>query len=220
MIEVEVPMKKVLVILIVGMMSLFVAPTAFAVSFGFGHIVESGDDPSQLANGSIGEAQLELQVTESGDQALFTFINNGPELSSITDVYFDDDTPLLEFSGFQSTGDVVFSVGASPENLPGGGNVSFSADHSYDSDSPIQQNGVNPGESLGLLFGILGDGFDDILAALYDGTLDVGLHVQGFDDGGSEAFTVAPVPEPSTVVLLGMGMIGLVATGRKKFKKQ
>lgn len=218
-------MKKALVTLVFGVMSLLLTGTAFAVSFGFGHIVESGDGPSALADGEIGEAQLSLDVTEysNSNQVLFTFYNNGPELSSITDVYFDDDEPLLDFADtFFYSGTVTFSEGANPGDLPGGNNVSFSTDYAYDSNNPATQpNGVNPGESLGILFNYLdGNDFAAIIAALNSGAMDIGLHIQGYEDGGSEAFTVAPVPEPSTVILLSMGMVGLVATGRKKFKKQ
>lgn len=35
----------------------------------------------------------------------------------------------------------------------------------------------------------------------------------------SNPYDVAPVPEPSTIVLMGLGLVGLAGFGRKKFKK-
>jgi hypothetical protein len=75
--------------------------------------------------------------------------------------------------------------------------------------------------------GIFGASFNQIIGSS-EGEYSIGIgdQVQGilFASLGSQSdFAVAgyttPVPEPSTVLLLGLGMIGLAGLGRKKFKK-
>lgn len=214
-------MKKISLQFMFTLVLLLFATPAFAFSYGFNHIVEQGDGPSQLANGAIGEAQLSLEVTPYGTKVLFTFSNKGSEASSITDVYFDDDTPVLSFSNeFINSGTVAFSQGAAPSDLPGGNLVSFSSDYAFDSNPPVQSNGVNPGESIGIVFDIsAGKDFDAVIAALNDSSLAVGIHVQGFADDGSESFvnSSVPVPEPAILFLLGGGLCGILGIGRKGF---
>lgn len=78
-------------------------------------------------------------------------------------------------------------------------------------------NGVNPGESLGILFnlqpGFSNPMFTAILADLKSRSLQVGIHAQGFSGGGSESesFVNEAVPEPLTMLgagaAIGMGAL-------------
>lgn len=161
---------------------------------------------------ATGEAQLFVEVIDlGGGQTLFDFFNTGPLASSITDIYFDDG-PLLSIAVIDdSDPGVSFSLGASPGNLPSANNASppFVATIAFSTESnpPAQPNGINPGESLGITFDlIVSNTFDDVITALLDGSLRIGIHVQGFAGGGSESFVNdGIIPAPSAIVLCGLG---------------
>jgi hypothetical protein len=219
-------MKKYALILIA--IGLLTGGPAHAALFGFDNITNNN-----AGDAAIGESQLSVNVIDAGsDQVLFTFLNSGPEASSITDVYFDDGS-LLSFDSLIDADDnggdpgVDFSQGASQPNLPGANNASppfvTSANLSFGSEPPTQPSGVNPSESLGILFDIAsGSSFADVLARIASTELRIGIHVQGFASGGSESFVnnPTPTPEPATMLLLGSGLIGLAGFGRKKFSKK
>lgn len=209
--------------------------SANALTLGFGNI-----SANNVGDATIGEAQLTVDITDAGGgQVLFTFKNAGPAASSITDVYFDDGTllgiaSLIDADEGGGDAGVDFSQLASPGNLPSANSADpvfeTTAGFSADSDAPAQPNGVNPGESLGVVFDLInGKTFADTLVALdigggVDG-LRIGIHVQGFAGGGSESFVngggdpIAGVPEPGVLSLVGFSLLGmLVARRRRAFK--
>ena len=208
--------------LILGALAaLLVAPVpARAVALGFGCI--SNNIAGDCA---IGEAQLAVDVLDAGGgQVLFSFSNAGPAASSITDVYFDDGSLLsiaVVINDLVAPGIVDFSQGASPGDLPAGNNAdpdfNTTAGFNADSNPPTQPNGVNPGEVLGIQFALLpGKTYADVLAELGDGTLRIGLHVQGYASGGSESLVNEPLPEPATLALLMLGAGALVAARSRR----
>jgi len=199
---------------------LFSAAAQAGPTYSFTHIVEPGDGAVQLADGVIGEAQMFVELLDFGGQVEFVFTNTGPALSSITDVYFDDGL-LLGIASINNTpGFVEFSQLASPPELPGGNNLAppfvTTDGFSADSDPPAQPMGVNPGEQLGIVFDLQGGAtHQDVVNDLASGALRIGIHVQGFASGGSEAFVNngifdpgdgnGVVPAPGAVVLAGIG---------------
>jgi hypothetical protein len=201
--------------LALGALGFVYASQAQAIPYSFTCITNNN-----AADCATGEAQLQVDVTDAGGgQVLFTFTNSGPNASSITDVYFDDGTLLGIASITNGTG-VSFAQGASPPNLPGGASISppFETTVGFlaDSDPPAQPNGVNPGESLGILFDLQGGGtFADVVSELGTGELRIGIHVQGFAGGGSESFVNdGVVPEPTAALLFGLGALAVARRSR------
>jgi MYXO-CTERM domain-containing protein len=201
--------------IVLAAMAVSSATALATVTYSFQNVTANS-----VANAASGQAQLSVDVAPVGlNQVSFTFFNAGPAAMSITDVYFDDGT-LLGIASITNGPGVNFSQGASPPNLPGGNLLTpafnTTAGFFADSDPPAQPNGVNPGEQLTIVFDLInGQTFNDTINALNTpgDYLRIGIHVQGFADGGSESF-VNNVPAPGMLALAGAG--GLFAARRKR----
>jgi hypothetical protein len=189
------------------------ATPASAVEFNFFNLTNNGSP-------DVGD-QLSVEVSQIGTNVCFYFTNDVGIASSITDIYFDDNTGVLSLPVVitQSSG-VDFSAGASPGNLPGGNEATpdfeATAGLTADSNPPTQQNGVNSSsEWLQLCYG---GTLASVLQALGSGDLRIGLHIQGFADGGSDSYinNPNPIPEPSTMAIAGLGALGFVGYGLRR----
>ena len=215
---------------------------ADSVVMGFDNI-----SANRVADATTGEAQLSVTMTDLGfnassgrNQVEFRFANSGPNASSITDVYFDDGTLFGIASISDSGSGVSFSQGGSPGNLPSGNSLDpdFETSQGFlaDSDPPAQPKGVNPGEWLAIVFDLLpAKTFQHVKAALLNpdpsqgDSLRIGIHVQGFNRGGSEAFVNTPpedepgtpssVPEPSSIALLSIASLGIMGYPLRRRRK-
>jgi hypothetical protein len=228
-------MKKITVIiwLLVGLFVLQAPSVTYAFRYTFDAITSNSQESVD-----IGEAQLVVDVTDAGGGedpasplALFTFSNLGPEQSTIFEVYFDDGTLLDIDSIINAPPDVEFHRILGANNLPGGENLDpdfeTTVNFSAKADSPGPKNGVNPYESLGILFTLQGtQTLQSVLNDLETGNLRIGIHVGNFANGESESFVNnplpqdpnIPIPETSTGILLGLGLVGIFGLG-KTFRK-
>lgn len=201
------------------------ATAAVVATMGF-----DGVSNNSVGNINAGEAQLTVAletVDTNPSQVRFTFRNTGAAAMSITDLYWDQlYQRLANIASFTDSGaGVDFGIEASPDNLPSGNSVNFIADISADSNSPAQPNGVNPGEFVSVLMNLnVGHSVSSVVSDLQLGVLRVGIHVQGYANGGSEAFvntgpTIVgpiPAPEPGAIGLFGLGLLAIGLRTRRK----
>jgi hypothetical protein len=122
----------------------------------------------------------------------------------ISKVFFDDNNNHLSGPSvnFSNIGQVGFSGGASNDQLPQGGN-GFTTDYAFSRVGPGNEYGIQGGEKLGLSF--VAD-YNNVIAALNDGTLKLGLDVQALPNGQSDSYVSSntqDTPEPLTMLAAG-----------------
>jgi uncharacterized protein (TIGR03382 family) len=202
----------------------FVSSANGAFMLGFDGV--ANNDPDNVA---AGEAQLMWSAEElDGDpmtgptRVAFTIFNMGDEPMTITRIYFDAEA----FESIDSTASmddgVAFGPNIGPPNMPAGRNIGFNSRDGLRVGAlpPGPKNGVNPGESVTVVVE-LKDGYTflDTLIGLNDGSIRLGLHVQSFEDGGSESFVNVELPEeliptPGAATLLGLSGVLLLRRRR------
>lgn len=218
--------------IVLAVMCLCIGSAFAGATYGFNAVTNNNDNDVET-----GRSQIFVEVNrvfDNSEQAMFTFTNTGPENSFIADVLFFQNSFLSwDYSlidADQSYGDITgdggvdFSYGSRETknysrkyDIYGYTYVAASA--SFDKGHA----GVDIGESLGVIMTpVPWITYDNVLNALNDGSLSIGIKVQGFDSGGSERFisgcqvipsyddtvseVAAVVPVPGSVVL---GLLGI-----------
>lgn len=210
--------NRIILIVLSGVMT---ATLSAAPTLPFHRITDNS-----TANEGIGESQFSMSLAKVGEtEVRFMFYNSGPAPSSITRIYFDDGQSsclnLIRSIDNSSPG-VSFAAGAAPHNLPAGNTIGFrtTASLSLGSNAPVQPNGINPGEYLGINVAVTS--YDDVWQHLSSGALRIGLHVQGFADGSSESYvngiSVVPLPASAALVFVGAGLVSILRRRKIVFK--
>lgn len=192
--------------------------------YGFNNITNNN-----ATNVAVGKAQAGLDVSSYGtNQVKFFFTNIGLAAAAISNIYFDEPTALFTTATtIQNGTSTSFYKPTTPTNMTGGSAIGFVADKQIAAYTPVTTNGINPGESLGVVLTLAsGKVFNDVITALQTSALRVGIRMQGFSAAGGESFINKPtsstppppvVPEPSGLVLASLAAVGLAVS--RKFRK-
>lgn len=205
------------------------APTVFAQSASFAQTALNfvpfiAQDVNDI---SLSAINIDAFVIDIGTGTRFSIINNSgidgnyitATRPTVTQIYWDMNAPLVptstSFNAALSSPTVNFTSGGSPSNLPGGTNISFSADYRFSPINPQVKNGLDPSETG--VFDFQGVSYSQVIAGLTNGSLRIGMHIQevGINGTDSKSFVNQAIPEPSSIFLLfGTTLLGVLRRRR------
>lgn len=206
-------------------MAMLVATGAFAsasaaATYNFGNIAGGDTFGDALA------ANFSLEVTDLGGNQVMFEVESATLIGTyfIGKIFIDDSANVLggettAYSDANSVGDVNYLYDGA-QNFPQGNIIGFDTTASYKIEKGNgNSHAVQPGESAAFIFT---GNYNDMIAALDDGSLSFGIHVQGIGRD-SDSFVVVPndpppgIPLPAGGFLLLSALAGL-GVARKRMK--
>jgi hypothetical protein len=162
------------------------------------------------------DLDLYVEVVDRESHVDFIFHNESIIDSSITRIYFIDGS-FLSFCEMIEEPGTAFNLSATPAKLPAANLLELSLlttyEVSFDSDSAVPHNGLNPGEWLMTTFDLINGGtFQSVVDELNTDVLWIGVHVIALPDGSSES--AVAVPEPAVLFMLWFGALALLRKRR------
>jgi hypothetical protein len=177
-----------------------------------------------IANSSYSFIQVSGTLMETHDGVRITISNESQPgdgwvtetRPTIARIYFAGSSyaPYAPtFNSGASFTDVAFSLDGSPGNLPGGNTIGFNADFSFSANPPPPKKGLDPGESAAFTFA--GADYAQMASGIENGSFRIGVHIIEVGNKGQDSVPFVAVPEPSSVLLGGLGLLALLRRKRK-----
>jgi hypothetical protein len=212
-------MKRSQLFAVVAVSLLVAVPQAVAAPLTLNFHAITNHNP---ANAHVGEVQFTCDVAPSSSLVIFTFRNTGSTGSVITDIYFDDGS-LLGIATVTNGPGVNFSITANPSELPDAAlaNPVFQTTQSFSigANNPELNKGIRPGRYVSVSFTLKsGKTYDDVIRELGTGELRIGVYGQqmGNTNPTNESYVSLVLPEPATIAILGLGLVGLPLMAKRR----